>query len=57
MGYDKNGNITSLTRKNSGGSNRESLGYTYAGNRLSRIPVPTTESVTTAALVTTLTAI
>ncbi|GET22019.1 DUF6443 domain-containing protein [Prolixibacter denitrificans] len=37
VGYDKNGNITSLTRKNSGGSNRESLGYTYAGNRLSSI--------------------
>ena len=35
--YDKNGNIRNLTRKNSSGGNRESLGYTYAGNRLSSI--------------------
>ncbi|GET24713.1 RHS repeat domain-containing protein [Prolixibacter sp. NT017] len=35
--YDKNGNIRNLTRKNSSGGNRESLGYTYAGNRLSHI--------------------
>jgi hypothetical protein len=35
--YDKNGNITSLTRKNSEGSNRECLGYTYSGNQLSSI--------------------
>ncbi len=37
VGYDENGNISSLTRKNSSGSNRESLSYTYSGNQLSSI--------------------
>ncbi len=37
VGYDENGNISSLTRKNYSGSNRESLSYTYSGNQLSSI--------------------
>ncbi|TKG87726.1 hypothetical protein EYV94_28015, partial [Puteibacter caeruleilacunae] len=35
--YDKNGNIQSLTRKTSSGSNREALTYTYSGNQLSSL--------------------
>ncbi len=35
--YDANGNITGLTRKNSSGSNRESLTYTNTGNQLGTV--------------------
>ncbi len=35
-GYDKNGNITALTRKN-GGSTWDNLGYSYDGNRLKKV--------------------
>jgi len=37
VAYDYNGNITSLNRKNSGGSNRENLSYTYTGNQLGSV--------------------
>ncbi len=37
VGYDRNGNITSLSRKNSSGGTKESLTYTYAGNQLSSL--------------------
>ncbi len=35
--YDRNGNIRNLTRKNSSGSNRESLAYIYTGNQLASV--------------------
>ncbi len=37
VGYDANGNITGLNRKNSSGTDRENLAYTYAGNQLSSL--------------------
>ncbi|WP_163325478.1 DUF6443 domain-containing protein [Draconibacterium mangrovi] len=37
VGYDKNGNISNLTRKTSTGVTKESLTYTYAGNQLSSL--------------------
>nr|WP_163325474.1 DUF6443 domain-containing protein [Draconibacterium mangrovi] len=37
VGYDKNGNISNLTRKTSSGGTKESLTYTYAGNQLSSL--------------------
>ncbi|WP_163325496.1 DUF6443 domain-containing protein [Draconibacterium mangrovi] len=37
VGYDRNGNITSLSRKNSSGGTKESLTYSYAGNQLSSL--------------------
>ena len=42
--YDKNGNIQSLTRKTSSGSNREALTYTYNGNQLSSLSGTFSES-------------
>lgn len=35
--YDLNGNIKNLIRKNSSGTNRESLAYTYTGNQLASV--------------------
>nr|WP_319572372.1 DUF6443 domain-containing protein [uncultured Draconibacterium sp.] len=37
ISYDKNGNISRLYRKTSGGGTRENLTYVYAGNQLSWI--------------------
>ena len=37
ISYDKNGNISRLYRKTSGGGTRENLTYVYAGNQLSSI--------------------
>ena len=37
VAYDKNGNIMSLQRNNSGGGTKENLTYGYTGNRLSTL--------------------
>nr|WP_319570099.1 DUF6443 domain-containing protein [uncultured Draconibacterium sp.] len=37
ISYDKNGNISRLYRKTSGGGTRENLTYVYAGNQLSSL--------------------